>query len=117
MTNSLVMTHNFIFHSQRTYLWEINTDINKTEHETDKAANHLSLTRSSLFDPQVSPCGIWSEQSGFGTVFLQKLLFSHVILIPPKFHTHISFIYRQRRIISAKYNVVEKKTSHTINRQ
>ena len=85
----------------------MNADINKTEHETDKAANHRFLTNSSLFDPQVIPCGIWSGKNGFGTVFLRKIIFSRVSLIPPNFHTHISFIYRQRRIISANYNVVE----------
>jgi hypothetical protein len=85
----------------------MNTYINKTEHETEKAANHRSLTRSFLFDPQVNLCGILSGQSVFGTVFLRKLLFSHVSLIPPKFHTHNSFIYRQRRIIAVTYSVVE----------
>jgi hypothetical protein len=30
---------------------------------------------------------------GKGTVFLQVLQFSPISIIPPKFHTHISFNY------------------------
>jgi len=50
----------------------MNTDINKTEHETDKTAKHRSLTRSSLFDPQV---GYEVDKVAWGQVFSGNFYF------------------------------------------
>lgn len=71
------------------------------------AFSRWSVTADAWFQSQAVLVGFVVDIVALALVFLQILPFSHIVVIPPLFHTHGLFIYIRRYGILAVDRVVK----------